>query len=143
MGLVSAMGLHVSSQSLLVLELDPALWTRVGLGVVSIMKLLVDCQVILPRECFRTMTAGELVIFLMSSLVSPQAVTPLECLTTLVAGVSSLAGVGVHVRGEVLLHPGAVLTQRTTQLIGSSLALPCSLLTRNTPIILITLPLAG
>ena len=48
MGLVSAVGLHVTSQSLLVLELDSALGTRVGLGVVSVMKLLVDRQVILP-----------------------------------------------------------------------------------------------
>ena len=49
-GLVGAVGLHVPGQGLLVLELHPALGTRVGLGVVGVVELLVDCQMVLPGE---------------------------------------------------------------------------------------------
>ena len=97
--LVSAVGLHVTGQGLLVLELDPALGAGVGLRVVGVVELLVDCQVILPGESLWTVTAGELVVLLVSSLVPPQTVAPLEGLPALVAHVLPVAGVGVHVGG--------------------------------------------
>ena len=99
MRLVSAVGLHMTRQRLLVLELDAALRAGVGLGVVSVVELLVNSQVILPGESLRTVTTTELVILLVSSLMSPQTVAPLESLATLVAHVLPVAGVGVHVGG--------------------------------------------
>ena len=99
MRLVSAVCLDVPSQSLLVLELDPALRARVGLGIVGVVELLVDCQMVLPGEGLGTVAAGELVVLLVSSLVPPEAVAPLEGLAALVAHVLPVAGVGVHVGG--------------------------------------------
>ena len=99
MRLVSAVCLDVPSQSLLVLELDPALRARVGLGIVGVVELLVDCQMVLPGEGLGTVAAGELVVLLVSSLVPPEAVAPLEGLPTLVTHVLPVAGVGVHVGG--------------------------------------------
>ena len=96
-GLVGAVGLHVAGQRLLVLELDPALGTRVGLGVVGVVELLVDGLVVLPGESLGTVAAAELVILLMSPLVSPQTVAPLESLAALVAHVLPVTRVGVHV----------------------------------------------
>ena len=42
-GLISRVGFHVAGQSLLVLELDTTLWARVGLGVVTVVELFVNC----------------------------------------------------------------------------------------------------
>ena len=126
--LVRAVCLHVSGQRLLVLELDATLGAGVGLGVLGVVQLLVHRQVILAAEGFGTMTAGELVILLVGPLVPAQAVAPLEGLAALAAHVLPVAGVGVHVRGEVLLHPGAVLAQRAAQLVRPSLGLPRPLL---------------
>ena len=97
MRLVSAVGLHMTRQRLLVLELDPALGTRVGLGVVRVVELLVDSQVVLPGESLGTVAAAELVVLLVSPLVSPQAVAPLESLAALVTHVLPVTRVGVHV----------------------------------------------
>ena len=95
--LVSAVGLHVAGQRLLVLELHPALGTRVGLGVVGIVELLVDGQVVLPGESLGAVAAAELVVLLVGPLVSPQTVAPLEGLAALVTHVLPVTRVGVHV----------------------------------------------
>ena len=96
-GLVGAVGLHVPGQGLLVLELHPALGTRVGLGVVGVVELLVDGQVVLPGESLGAVAAAELVVLLVGPLVSPQTVAPLEGLATLVTHVLPVTRVGVHV----------------------------------------------
>ena len=95
--LVSAVGLHVTCQRLLVLELHPALGTGVGLRVVGVVELLVDCQVVLPGESLGAVAAAELVVLLVGPLVSPQTVAPLEGLATLVTHVLPVTRVGVHV----------------------------------------------
>ena len=96
-GLVGAVGLHVAGQGLLVLELHPALGAGVGLRVVGVVELLVDCQVVLSGESLGAVAAAELVVLLVGPLVSPQTVAPLEGLATLVTHVLPVTRVGVHV----------------------------------------------
>ena len=97
MRLVSAVGLHVTGQGLLVLELDPALGAGVGLRVVGVVELLVDGEVVLPGEGLGAVAAAELVVLLVGPLVSPQTVAPLEGLAALVTHVLPVTRVGVHV----------------------------------------------
>ena len=130
-GLVSRVGFHMTRQSLFVLELDTTLWARVGLGVVTVVELFVNRQMVFSREGLGTVCAGKLEILLVSPLVPPETVAPLESLSTLSAHVLAVVGVTVHVTRQVLLHSGTVLTQRTGQLGGSSLALPAPLLQRS------------
>ena len=113
---IRRVGLHMASQSLLILELHPAFRTGVGIGVVAVMELFMYSQMVLPGESFWAVSAGELVILLVGSLVSSQAVAPLEGLSALATHVFSVTRMAVHVARQVLFHPRCVFTEWTSQL---------------------------
>jgi len=129
--LVRRVGLHVAGQCLLVLELHTALGARVGIGVVAVMELFMDGEMVFSGESFGAVSAIELVILLVSPLVPSQAVAPFEGLSALATHVFAVICVAVHVACQVLFHPGCVFTKRTSQLGWTGFAFPAPLLQRG------------
>ena len=77
MWFIRGVGLHMASQSLLILELHAAFRTGVGIGVVAVMEPSMEDEMVFPWEKFWAVGAIVFVIVLVSPPVLSQAVVQL------------------------------------------------------------------
>ena len=81
---------------------------------------------IFAAERLWTDPAPVVVRFGVRALVAAQRVGPFEGLSTLAAHVLPLAGVAVHVAGQVFFDTGRVVAQRALQLTRADLGFACT-----------------